>query len=102
MGCVGTGEAGDRRRALDVQESEVPRQPRRTVQAPGGLARSAQPRLQRSHSQGDGANARGNANGKDAGRGGLEFVLESASFRYMAGECRSMLGRVPNSLPHSL
>src|SRR6267142_6404559 len=73
MGRVGTGEAGDRCVARHVQQPEVPQQPRRTVQAAGGLARSAQPWLQRGHSQGDGADATGYAGGKDAGRRWLEF-----------------------------
>ena len=103
MGRLGTGEAGDRRVARDVQQSEVPRQPRRTMQAPRSLARSAQPRLQRCHSQVDGADATGRASGKGAGRGWLEFRRSVHTiFCERPRECGDVLVHSTAGLPHSL
>jgi len=63
--------------ARDVQQPEVPRQPRTTLQSPRILAREAQPRVQRSHSQSARANATGNASTQGASRGQLEPRLEA-------------------------
>jgi len=43
MGRLGTSEAGDRGVARDVQQPEVPKQPRTALQSPRILAREAQP-----------------------------------------------------------
>src|ERR1700694_3616779 len=79
MGCLGTGEAGHWRVAGDVQQPEVPRQPRRAMQAPRGLGREAQPWVQRSHPQDARANATGKPSAQGAGCGQLELSLEPRS-----------------------
>jgi len=77
MGRLGTSEANYCGVAHDVQQPEVPRQPRTTLQSPRILAREAQPRVQRSHSQSARANATGNASTQGASRGQLEPRLEA-------------------------
>src|SRR5882762_2357341 len=63
--------------ARDVQQPEIPRQPGGTVQAAGGLAREAQPRVKRSHSQDARANATGEPSAQGPGSGQLELRLEA-------------------------
>src|SRR5207249_12172566 len=93
VGCLGTGEARDRRVARHVQQSELPRQPRDAVQSPGGLERKAQPRIQRSHPQSARANATGDAGTKGAGRRQLEPQFARLSVTASGCGARPKLGR---------
>jgi len=65
--------------ARDVQQPKLPRQPGKTMQPPGSVAREAQPRVQRSHSQSARANATGEPSSQGASRGRLALRLEVRS-----------------------
>src|SRR5579863_2450844 len=65
MGRVRAGEAGSRRVARDVQQPAVPQQSGTKLQTPRGLARKAQSRLERGHTQNDGAVPAGSSNRQD-------------------------------------
>jgi len=80
-GVWGTGEARHRRVARNVQQPEVLGQPRRNNgKVPRSLARSAQPRLQRCHPQGDGADATASQAAKAKAASARVQVLRSHCF----------------------
>src|SRR6267378_1243450 len=70
------------------------------MQAPRSLARAAQPRVQRIHSQGARADATSKASAQGAGREQLEVRLAARSVFERPGECGACVNAPPGSRIH--